>query len=205
MLSLIFTIFTKFNAFCWCLRTSLMKANAQTPLSDFVVRERERGGRGRGQFVQGGNCRKETLHISSLDSSSVHMCSTQRTLTLSVVGGGRKRERGNAMKCFKSTFQFAAKADEPADSAKVNGIKFICNYDMAWQSEGNAPRNPLAIPSIPFQCCHFTRLSKYLLRYFQMHFNVCALTTTTMTITKRRRRRRDKSVCCGRRCRCSCR
>lgn len=169
--------------------------------------ERERGGRGRGQFVQGGNCIKETLHISSLDSSSVHMCSTVNAHWHLVwwEKGGRERG-GNAMKCFKSTFQFAAKADEPADSAKVNGIKFICNYDMAWQSEGNAPRNPLAIPSIPFQCCHFTRLSKYLLRYFQMHFNVCALTTTTMTITKRRRRRRrDKSVCWGRRCRCSCR
>lgn len=105
---------------------------------------------------------------------------TQHTLTLS--GSGE----GSTMKCFKSTFQFAAKADEPADSAKVNGIKFICNYDMARQSEGNAPRNPLATPCTPFQCCHFTRLSKYLLRYFQMHFNVCALTTTTTT-TKRRR------------------
>lgn len=61
---------------------------------------------------------------------------------------GGERE-GSAMKCFKSTFQFAAKADEQADSAKVNGIKFICNYDMAWQSEGNAPCNPLGNPSHP--------------------------------------------------------
>lgn len=46
MLSLIFTIFTKFNAFYWCRRTSLMNPNAQSPLSDFVKPKKGRGGEG---------------------------------------------------------------------------------------------------------------------------------------------------------------
>lgn len=146
MLSLIFTIFTKFNAFCWCWRTSLMKANAQTPLSDFVAREKSGKGKQRGKCE---NCRKKTLHISSLDSSSVHMCSALNTHWHSE-GWEKEGREGSAMQCFKSTFQFAAKADEQPDSAKVNGIKFICNYNMAWQSEGNAPCNLLSTRPHPF-------------------------------------------------------
>lgn len=53
-----------------------MKANAQTPLSDFVAREK--GGKGK-EKGKSGNCRKKTLHISSLDNSSVHICSALNT------------------------------------------------------------------------------------------------------------------------------